>query len=246
MNMNVDYVHWGLYVVLFILLLMSLISFFILSKVLHYHELLRAELKTKLLRKRLDPHFIGNLLQSLTGLFYRGKKEEIGTVIHEYAGLVKSNFESLESDNIALEEEIKFLLRYLYTRNLMSEVQIRYELRISMYTQKQKILIPAMLLQPIVENALDHGLNGNKNPHIILDFHIAQQLRVRVIDNGPGMTGKNLNKENSSLKVTMERLRLLSKLTNKPYTLHFLNDLNEYQIRRGCGIELNLPILQNL
>ncbi|MEN9511364.1 MAG: hypothetical protein RLZZ370_1183 [Bacteroidota bacterium] len=244
--MNVDYIHIGLYAALFFILLISLISFITLSKVLHYHELLMADLKTKLLRKRLDPHFIGNLLQSLTGLFYRGKKEQIGTIIHEYAGLVKSNFDILESDNLTLEEEIRFLMRYLYTRNLMSEVQIRYELRISLNTQTQKLYIPAMLLQPILENALNHGLHGNKSPHIILEFQIAQTLRVRILDNGPGMSGNSIKKENSSLRVTMERLQLLSKLYNKPHSFRVLDDLSEYQISGGCGVELNLPILQNL
>ncbi len=244
--MNSDYFHIVLLSTLFILLLMSLTSYYVLVKSLKHQELMRADLRSKLLRKRLDPHFIGNLLQSLVGLFYRGKKEQIGTVIQEYASLVKYNFEVLELDNISLEEEVRFLMRFLYTRNLMSEVQIHYELRFSVYTQSQELYVPAMLLQPILENALNHGMQDNKAPRIILEFTITSILRVRIIDNGLGMKVGAMNKTEGSLDLTVERLKLLSKMNNESFTMRFLDDLSEYQITRGCGVELNLPILKNL
>ncbi|MEY3984179.1 MAG: hypothetical protein RL160_1738 [Bacteroidota bacterium] len=244
--MNLDYFHIILLSTLFILVLLSLTSHYILVKALKHQELLRADLRSKLLRKRLDPHFIGNLLQSLVGLFYRGKKEQIGTVIQEYASLVKHNFEVLELDNISLEEEVKFLLRYLYTRNLMSEVQIHYELRLSIYTPTQELYVPAMLLQPILENALNHGLHGNKAPHIILEFKITENLRVRIIDNGPGMNVGAMDKSKGSLNLTIERLKLLNKMSTESFSFQFLDDLSEYGITQGCGVELNLPILKEL
>ncbi|MBU6325524.1 MAG: histidine kinase [Bacteroidetes bacterium] len=221
---------------------MTIISYITLSKVLKYYELLRAELKNRLLRKRMEPHFMGNLLQSLTGMFYLGKKKELIEVIGESSKLIKADFENLDSDIIPLAQEMKLLKQFLHTRNIMSEGKIFYEFRLAYHSQVKDVYIPSMLLQPITENALEHGLKNNTNPIIIVAFLISDKLRVRIIDNGPGMH-ENMKKRNGSLSVTKERLNILRQIEGRNYELSIMKDLSEYHIEQGCGIEITLPII---
>ena len=77
---------------MFIIIWMVIVNFLTLRKVLKYHELQTAEMQMKLLRKRIDPYFIGKLLQSLNGLFYKGKKAEINEVMHQIFRTGQSQF----------------------------------------------------------------------------------------------------------------------------------------------------------
>ena len=230
------------FLMVFIVLLMVTMSFITLRKVLKYYKLLTTELQIKLLRKRIDPHFLGNLLQSLNVFFDRGQKDDIHKIINEYSNLVKTNFEYLDSDTVPLEQEIRMLMQFLHTHNLMSEGKIHYELRASIHSTNTNLMVPAMLLQPLLENALEHGIKHNPNPQIILEFHVADTLRIRIIDNGVGMDHQVTIKHNGSLNVTLKRIRLLNELSKEHYTMRWLNDLSEYHIERGCGIEITLPV----
>jgi LytS/YehU family sensor histidine kinase len=243
--MSYDRIPIVLHVSLIIILVLNIVSFLILGRLKRYHDLLTAEMKSKLMRRRMDPHFIGNLLQSAVGLIYSGRREQAVSMMHEYSLLVKSNFEHLDVDLITLSKELKFLNQYLHTRNIISEGKLFYEFRLACHSPTKDIVLPAMLLQPLVENALDHGLKDHPHPKIIIEFLISKNLRIRIIDNGTGMP-ELLKKQDGSLHVTIDRLKLLSKMHQQVYSLYIMHDLSEYSFERGCGIEINIPLIQTI
>ena len=106
----------------------------------------------------MDPYFTGKLIQSLNELFYKGKKAEINEVMHQYSELVKANFEALDSDTVPLNQEMSMLMQFLHTHNLMLGGKIHYELRASIHSTDTNLLVPAMLLQSLLEHALEHGI----------------------------------------------------------------------------------------
>jgi len=239
-----DFIVLDIYVTLAFLLLIILISARALHKLLLYREQMFSELRLKLLRRQMEPHFLGNMFQSLQGLLYRGKKEQISEALHEYANLMKSNFEMMNQEMVPLEQEIKMLMQFIQARNLLSEVQINYELRINFQSKAGALLIPSMLLQPVVENALEHGLAGNPNPRLILEFQISNRVRIRIINNGKDFEEPKVQQRKGSLEVTRERLHLLSMLSKESYSLEFIRELAPYQIKQGCIVEINIPSIK--
>ncbi len=242
--MNQHLIVVDIYFTIVFLLIIVFLSTRALNKLLLYHKLMAAERKEKMLLGRMEPHFLGNMFQSLHGLLYRGKKEQISEALHEYANLMKSNFEMMDKEMVPLEMEIKMLMQFIQARNLLSEVQINYELRINFQSKASTLLIPSMLLQPVVENAMEHGLAGNLNPRLILEFQISDRVRIRIINNGKPVEEPKIQRRKGSLAVTRERLQLLSTLNRQPYSLEFIHDLHPYQIEQGCAVEINIPLIR--
>jgi hypothetical protein len=71
---------------------------------------------------------------------------------------------------------------------------------------------------------------------------VADTLRIRIMDNGMGIYLQAIKKHNGSLNGTIKTIRLLKDLGKEHYTMRWLNNVSEYHIERGCGIEITLPV----
>jgi len=171
------------------------------------------------LRAQMNPHFIFNCLTSIQQLLLGNQHEHTMEYLTQFAGLLRMAFENSRQEYIPLSKELAFLQTYIY----LEEKRIHTPLEVSLHTdpalQPSFILIPGMLIQPLVENAFQHGLLHQNQPGVIrisLNKMEGSLISCSVEDNGIGFfRSQEINKKwkpskrASGLDVTRERLTLI-------------------------------------
>ncbi|MEL6759383.1 MAG: histidine kinase [Myxococcota bacterium] len=165
-------------------------------------ELLAQEAKLASLRSQLHPHFLFNSLNSVVGLM----EEDVTRakqMTRDLAGLLRRALECTRSDLSTLDEEIEFLELYLRCEQVRfgADLSVKLEIPASLGCEP----IPSMLLQPLVENAVKHGMRGSDHAEVVLTAKLDFKEAVIEVRN----TG-NLLRESSSngagLQMVRERL----------------------------------------
>lgn len=172
------------------------------------------ELEQKALRMQMNPHFIFNALNTIKGYYTEGNYLQASTYISKFSRLLRNLLEN-EEQITTLDSEIEMLKLYIELTQLRYEGVFDYKFIISENLYPEEILIPNLLLQPLVENAIIHGL-GPKASKGILEIRFrneADQLICEVEDNGIGRAASErnrLNREHSSkaIDITNDRIHL--------------------------------------
>jgi two-component system sensor histidine kinase LytS len=127
----------------------------------------------------------------------------------------------------------------------MSNQSFDYEINAPSYFDIEEILIPPMLIQPFVENAIRHGISSIENGKLVIDFFIKEeQLLCSIQDNGIGIEVSKRNKTKSNhqsmaLEVTRERIESLSE--NNSFEIEEMKD--EKQLVLGTKVSFKIPLL---
>ncbi len=148
-----------------------------------------AEMELKILRQQLNPHFIFNSLGAIQAYIQQQKSEEAVAYLADFARLMRLFLESSKQPYVSLREELELL--QLYTRLEQLRFQHRFVVQ---YTVAQSLdidaeEIPSLLLQPFVENAINHGLfhlPSGGELHIEFSAPMEDTLEVKITDNGVG------------------------------------------------------------
>lgn len=212
--------------------LLSVIVFLILSigtlgTYLHFRyktKLLQVENKNsdieqRLFRAQMNPHFVFNTLGSIQSFLLNQKKsKEAAYFLAKFAKLMRQILMQSQKSYIPLQEELDTLQNYLLLQKMRFEDRFNYEIIIDESMDISDIKIPPMLLQPIVENAIEHGkihtlTNGSVK---VLFEQNANKLIAVVTDNGIGMDNsrdKNQFKDKDpvAIDIIKQRLEYLSK-----------------------------------
>lgn len=172
------------------------------------------QLEQRLLRAQMSPHFIFNALTAIQNFVFRNEAREAGRYMASFARLIRSILDHSREEYIPLEREIDWLENYLQLQLLRFEDRFRYEIIVDPNLQTTELLIPPMLTQPFIENALEHGFSGIQYPGLLqVQFSAdTQHLCIRVSDNGVGFgQAPEVRKAHQSraLDITRERLQLL-------------------------------------
>lgn len=171
-------------------------------------------LSLRVLRAQLNPHFIHNCQNSAIALVKEGKGEEALRYMQGLSKLMRAVLEHSVSDSIALEDELEFLREYLRLEALRLP-GLRWTVDADATLLNEEVLLPALLVQPFVENALWHGLaNKPGEREVRVRFTRGDgALRCAVTDNGVGraVAAAAPNDARSMATVlTQERLQLLT------------------------------------
>ena len=179
-------------------------------------------LEQKALQLQMNPHFIFNVLNGLKALGNLDNKEELNKTISQFSILLRSVLNNSRLEEISLKEEIETLENYLSLEKKMSSKTFQFSIDASLNNiDKEEILIPPMLLQPFIENAIKHGFSKvSSEGKITINFKVKRRfLECSVIDNGIGIYNSQKEKgeknHNSiAIKITKERIENLSKQSN--------------------------------
>ncbi len=172
----------------------------------------RLRLELKAIHAQLNPHFIFNSLSSIQGLINNNDIKGANSYLSEFGSLLRNSLTSSEKDFIALQTEAAVLDTYLKLERLRFGFQ--YNISIDAGINISETEIPALLLQPLVENAVKHGVSALQQNGLI-NIDIKKQdhnMVVTIQDNGHGFS----NKQPSSgygLKLTKERIALLNEVS---------------------------------
>lgn len=188
-------------------------------------------LEQKALRLQMNPHFIFNVLNGIKAMAPKNP-EKMNETVNSFATLLRETLINSRKDTISLDQEIKTIRHYIEVERLMAEKLFEYRIDLKTDLDAEEILIPPMLIQPFVENAIRHGiLKGPREGELIIEFTNSDHtLKVTITDNGVGIFSSQQQKpktdhQSMALTVTKERLESISGA----------NALNMSEIKREDG-----------
>ncbi|WP_411030751.1 sensor histidine kinase [Spongiimicrobium sp. 3-5] len=205
--------------------------------------------KTRALRAQINPHFIFNSLGSIQHLITSDNKVSALKYLTRFSRLIRNILEGSIETNVLLTDEIKMLNDYLELESLRFDGVFNYELSVDESIDPEAIEVPALLVQPFVENAILHGLlnkPGNDKRLKISYKKEGDQILCEVDDNGVGreVTHKNTSIHRSrGVEVTEERLRVLKPAedtTNKSIEIRDKIDAKGQSL--GTLVMIRIPI----
>ncbi|RIX52647.1 sensor histidine kinase [Paenibacillus nanensis] len=161
-------------------------------------ELAQREIKLKMMASQINPHFLFNALESIRmDALMKGEKE-IANVVRLLAKLMRKNLE-VGRDHIQLNEEVEMVKSYLEIQKFRYEERLHYELTVD--PEASRVQVPPLIIQPLVENAVVHGVEGKEDGvKVELIIHVRDhEVHVTVKDNGLGMTQERLDQVVASL-----------------------------------------------
>jgi hypothetical protein len=193
------------------------------------HQMLLLEQKA--LHSMMNPHFIFNALGSIQNYILKNKATDAGLYLSQFARLIRQNLHAIKSSMIPLDEEVDRLRNYMELERLRMNGRFGFVIDIADDIEEE-VLIPTMILQPIVENAIWHGLSGLDEGGVIGLFFTKiddSSLRIVVEDNGIGIEKAVLQTRQKDshlqmgMNLTLKRLELIGKklkvetsITNSP------------------------------
>lgn len=203
-------------------------------------------LQLKVLRTQMNPHFIYNSLNAIHNLVRKGETAAAGAYLDGFARLLRMVLDHSVKDRIPLEDEIAFLRQYLELESVRFEDGLDFTVDADRALLDDDPIVPALLVQPFVENAVWHGLapkHGPKRLHV--HFHQRDgKLACTVEDNGVGREAapKRSHPDGSTslgLQLTNERLQLLTYKLEGSGRITF-TDLKHGEDAAGTRVEVVL------
>jgi two-component system, LytTR family, sensor kinase len=167
-------------------------------------ELVEARLEA--LRMQLNPHFLFNTLHAISALIHESPASA-DRVLARLSELLRLSLDQSKPQEVPLSEELAFLDRYLDIEQTRFAERLTVQKEIGPETQPA--LVPYLILQPLVENAIRHGIEPREGPGL-LRVCAAQkdgQLVLRVIDNGDGL-GEGISRPHEGIGLSNTRARL--------------------------------------
>lgn len=200
-------------------------------------------LEQQALRASLNPHFVFNALHSVQHFLIKYQDKAGIKFITRLAKLIRLNMDTAQQKAIPLKDEIKRLKLYLDLEKTRLKEKLQYQFDISPVLEDTNPLLPNMILQPIVENAIWHGIapTGDQGLIIIRLFRENEQLLIcEVIDNGVGLgagTDQSLMTPHTSKGLELIRQRIV--LMDKRNTLELMDNSSG----RGATARLSIYLL---
>ncbi len=209
------------------------------------------QLEQKLLRTQLNPHFIFNALTAVQRFIFEKSTLLASDYLGKFSRLIRFILSSSTVDSISLKDELDFLENYLDLQSVRFDNKFKYEVNVDEGIQTENCFIPPMLIQPILENAVEHGVGHlDKNGLIQVGFERKEkQLKVTVTDNGVGRLEsgriadlKRKNHKSLSTDITKERLLYLNNKANENIVIQYFDLSDEKGNPAGTKVVLRIPI----
>ena len=167
-------------------------------------------LEQRVLRSQMNPHFIFNALTSIQKSLLDEDLLKSSTSLARFAKLIRQNFEFTNKKLIGLDEDLNALKNYIDTQQLRFEDKFDYQINIQKELDISYIKIPPMLLQPFIENAIEHGLKSKKEKGklTITIFENNDLIHFEIIDDGVGYKNKKETDREHANDIFFKRLKL--------------------------------------
>lgn len=200
----------------------------------------------------MNPHFIFNTLNGIQSVMILKGEKKANEYISIFSKMLRKTLEISFLESMSLQEELDYINSFIVLQNIRHKNPIAFHVDIAPGLTSKECLIPPMLLQPIVENALVHGIQpSTKNGCISISVSEKDNgIKIVIEDNGIGRKKariKNKNKEEHTsfgTKILRERIDILNFLY-KERTVFTLKDIVENGEIHGTRATLILPRINN-
>ena len=193
-----------------------------------------AQSRLQVLKMQLHPHFLFNTLNAISELIYKDR-ESADRMIMNLSDLLRMSFENLEVQEISLKQELEFLEKYLEIEQMRFHDRLTVDMQIAPETLEASV--PNMVLQPLVENAIKHGI-APRSAGGRIDIEATRKngdLKISVVDDGLGVPFGDLENlaDGVGLSNTKRRLR------------HLYGEAHHFELRapgkKGLRVDLTIP-----
>jgi len=191
-----------------------------------------ALLKLSALQAMMNPHFVFNALNAIQGYINDHDRYQANKYLAKFSKLIRGSLNSSRETKILLSKELEYISHYLDLEQLRFEDRLSYIIELGPGVDPERITVPVMLLQPLAENAVIHGVMKSKKPvSITISCRVSlDSLWICVQDNGPGPDHTPATeKTHKSLGLDMirSRLQLLSETQGKTYRFQLKDNPTE-------------------
>ncbi len=212
------------------------------------------ELQMKALRAQINPHFLFNCMNAINLMILKGQTENASLYLAKFSRLVRLILENAEASAVTLESEMALLESYMQLEELRLPGRFGYRISVDESIGLRNTYLPSMVLQPVVENAIWHGIVHKEDEakgNISIDVRQHEdELLCTIEDNGVGrdkaqqMRDKSVIKNRSlGIKITEERLRLRNRRHNgECIQITDLKDRLNHAI--GTRVTIHIPIAE--
>jgi len=180
----------------------------------------QAEIGLQSIRAQFNPHFVFNALSSIRGLIQKRDADSADRYLSEFSRLMRESLQSGNKEMVSVDKELAMLTSYIELEKL--RFKFDYRIRVAEGINVHSIEIPTLLLQPLIENAIKHGISGlYEKGTLRVDIRAkGHDMEVEIVDNGGGFDVHAANK-GYGIRLTMDRIGLLSSLRpEQPITLN--------------------------
>ncbi|ASK32845.1 histidine kinase [Chryseobacterium sp. T16E-39] len=235
--------NYGLIGTLILLLGLVGFIFWTLKKV----QIKNKKIALQSLRREMNPHFIFNSLNSVNQFIATNNELEANQYLTKFSKLMRGVMENSAEDFIPFQQELDLLQNYLALEKTRFADKFDFEINVDENLNLQSLLVPGMLVQPFLENAIWHGLRYRKEKGFLkLSFtRNDQYLKISVDDDGIGIdeskklkTQHQKTREGRGMKNTMERIALLNDLYKRDIQCKVTDKKNE----QGVTVEIQYKL----
>jgi tetratricopeptide (TPR) repeat protein len=207
------------------------------------------DIKGKMQRVQMNPHFVFNALNLLQENILEGDVQASNKFLTKFSSLIRSVLENANDSFHSLASELTFLTNYLELEAMRFKGKFTYQVEIDDQIDIRKINVPVMLFQPFIENAIWHGLLPKKEGPCLLNigFHLAgNTIECRIEDNGIGRAkSRSLNQTNGTrgknqslgIKISEARMANLTKIYRQGFKFEMVD------LEQGTLVRIVLPMI---
>jgi two-component system sensor histidine kinase YesM len=212
----------------------------VLIKENKFAEVLRKDAQLEMLQQQINPHFLYNTIETVIGMSSEGQSDKAIIVCTKLGNMLRYNLNGRKM--VKLEDEVNQIRDYVDIMSLRFEG--KFTVRYDIEQESLENLIPKFILQPLIENAIHHGLQ-DKQYDGLLGLEISCRkgiLRIAIQDNGKGMTCEVLDLLNSKLTLSQDMSGWLQSdpsAGSRP-SLGIFNVHFRLKLQYGEGYEMNI------
>lgn len=250
---------WFLVLTYLILAVLLSAGFFLYNRRRQQKRELEYRLKRKVhdlelmaLRAQMNPHFIFNCLTSIQYHILRADMRNANTYLHKFSTLIRQTLQHSTESSITLREEIKTLSLYLELEKLRLGERMDYRISVADELNQEEISIPAMIVQPFIENAIIHGvtpLQDRKGAVLVDVKRSGNCIEFIIEDNGPGIYSDRPNshavKDHTSMGtgITSRRINAINEMHKNKIIWQVIDKQRSGPATSGTIIHLSFPLI---
>lgn len=218
-------------------------------------QLRASQLQLRALRAQMNPHFLFNAMNSIQSFITTNEASTASRYLAKFAMLMRRSLEYSNREYISLEDEVQFLEEYLDVNcKLRFRDRLSHQIIVSPELEEDIIGVPTMIIQPYVENAIEHGLRSRQQGSVVVEFNIdptdENSILAAVTDDGVGREqiakmhaadSTRSQHQSRGTSITQSRLELLANSTEERVRIIDLHHPDG--TAAGTRVEVRIPVV---
>jgi len=213
------------------------------------------QLRLQAVQAQMNPHFLFNALNSIKNFIIKNNTKQAVLYLTKFAKLIRLVLENAKTSVVSLKDELELMKLYVEVENIRFNNTIDFKIEAEENIDLNKIKVPPMIFQALIENAIWHGLAPKKGDKklILRVSNESPYIKIEIEDNGIGWKAAQtismkkrdiLKKESMGIRITEERLAVFTQALKNKYKINFIDLYNENNQPAGTKVVIYLPVDQ--